>query len=454
MDQEYPRIVIVGAGFGGLWAARTLDRSPFNVLLVDRNNYHTFHALLYQVAAAELEAEEIACSVRGILRKLPNLRFAMAEVEDVDFVARQVTTSERTISYDFLVLAMGTTSNFFALPGAAEYAFPLKTLEDATALRNQILRCFERAAQEPDAQQRQRLLTFAIVGGGPTGVEFAGALTELIHGPLMRDYPALDRKEVRVVLFEATDDLLPGLPRRLQAYTLARLRHMGIEVRLRSLISGISPEAVQLREGTVMPTDTVVWTAGVRSDPRIERWGLPTARNGRVTVLPTLQVAEHPEVYVIGDLAYLEEDGKALPMMAPVAIQQGVVAAQNIARQVAGQAPLPFHYRDRGTMVTIQRNAAVAHVFGRAFAGFPAWILWLTFHLLKLIGFRNRLLVLINWIWDYFLYERTVRLILAPKAAPAQAVTPEGEDSGIAPAGAGWALGGEAGRFAVQRPAH
>jgi NADH dehydrogenase len=411
-DREHPRVVIVGAGFGGLWAARALARSPAEVLLVDRNNYHTFLPLLYQVAAAELEPEAIAYPVRSTLRKLPNAHFALAEVKEVDLKARVVKTAERVIPYDFLILAMGSTSNFFAVPGAAEHAFPLKTLEQGVALRNHILCCFERAVQEPDEQQRQRLLTFTIVGGGPTGVEFAGALAELIHSPIVKDYPTLDFRQVHVVLLEAMDGLLPGLPGRLRAYALARLRQMGVEVRLQAMVSQLTPEAVHLKDGTVMPTETVVWTAGVRGDPLAQMLGLPTARDGRVVVLPTLQVPNHPEVYVIGDLAYVEEEGHPLPMMGPVAIQQGESAARNIARQMAGQAPLPFHYWDRGTMVTIGRNAAVAHPFRRAFTGFPAWVLWLSFHLFKLIGFRNRLLVLINWAWDYFLYERAVRLIL------------------------------------------
>ena len=411
-DRERPQVVIVGAGFAGLWAARALGRSPVEVLLVDRNNYHTFLPLLYQVAAAELEPEAIAYPVRSILRQLPNVHFALAEVQEIDLAARVVKTAPGVIPYDFLVLAIGSTSSFFGLPGAAEHAFPLKTLEQGVALRNHILCCFERAVREPDEQQRQRRLTFTIVGGGPTGVEFAGALAELIHSPIVQDYPTLDFRQVHVVLLEARDGLLPGLPERLRAYALARLRRMGVEVRLQAMVSQITLEAVHLQDGTVIPTETVVWTAGVRGDPLAQRLGLPTARDGRVVVLPTLQVPSYPEVYVIGDLAYVEEAGRPLPMMGPVAIQQGEWVAQNIARQMAGQATLPFHYQDRGTMVTIGRNAAVAYPFRRAFTGFPAWVLWLIFHLFKLIGFRNRLLVLINWAWDYFLYERAVRLIL------------------------------------------
>jgi NADH dehydrogenase len=285
-------------------------------------------------------------------------------------------------------------------------------MEQAIALRNHILCCFERAVQEADAQRRQQMLTFAIVGGGPTGVEFAGALAELIRGPLVKDYPTLDFHEVRVVLLEAMDSLLLGLSERLRDYAQRRLRKMGIEVRLRATVSQITRRAVQLEDGTVIPTETVVWTAGVRGDPQAQAWGLTTTRGGRVGVLPTLQVPDQPQVYVIGDLAYGEKNERPLPMIAPVAIQQGVAAARNIARQMAGQPLLPFCYQDRGMMVTVGRNAAVAHLGGQAFTGFLAWALWLSVHLFKLIGFRNRLFVLINWAWDYFFYERAVRLIL------------------------------------------
>jgi NADH dehydrogenase len=406
------RVVIVGAGFGGLWAARALARSPVDVLLVDRNNYHVFLPLLYQVAAAELEPEEIAYPIRSILRRLPNVRFALAEVKKVDLDGRVVESADMAIPYDFLILSVGSTTHFFGVPGAAEHAFPLKDMDQAIALRNHLLCCFERAAHESDADRRQQILTFVIVGGGPTGVEFAGALAELIHRPLVRDYPNLDFCQVRVVLVEAKDSVLPDLPQRLRAYASARLRRMGIEVRVRAVVSQVARDSVRLKDGSTIRTETLIWTAGVRGVPQAQAWGLATARNGRAVSLPTLQVPDHPEAYVIGDLAHREESGRALPMIAPVAIQQGVAAAQNIARQLAGHGPVAFHYRDPGLMVTIGRNAAVACVRGRCFTGFSAWLLWLSVHIYKLIGFRNRLLVLINWAWDYFLYERAVRLIL------------------------------------------
>ncbi len=408
----------MGAGFGGLWAARALARSPVEAVLVDRNNYHAFLPLLYQVAAAELEPEDIAYPVRSILRTLRHVRFALAEVREIGLAGRVVKAAAGVIPYDFLVLATGSVSHFFGVPGAAQYAFPLKTVEHGIALRNHILGCFERAAHEPSPEHRQRGLAFVIVGGGPTGVEFAGALAELIRGPLVKDYPSLDFREVRVLLLEARESLLPGLPDRLCTYTQERLRRMGVEVRVRAAVSEVKSQTVHLKDGTIVRTETVVWTAGVRGDPSAQAWGLPTARDGRVTVLPTLQVPGFPEVYVIGDLAYYEADGRPLPMIAPVAIQQGAAAARNIVRQVAGSDPLPFTYRDPGTMVTIGRNAAVACLGRRCFSGFPAWVLWLSVHIFNLIGFRNRLLVLINWAWDYLFYERAVRLILPLQPGP------------------------------------
>ncbi len=416
MKSPPPRVVIIGAGFGGLWAARALTQFPVDVLLIDRNNYHTFLPLLYQVAAAEVEPEAIVYPVRSIVRNLRNVRFTMAEVVSLDLGTRALTTPDRVIAYDFLILATGSTSHFFGVTGAADHAFPLKTLEQGIALRNHILRCFEAAIDEPSVDRRRQLLTFAIVGGGPTGVEFAGALAELIRGPLRKDYPSLDLHEVRVVLLEAMDTLLPGLPERLRSYTLRRLRGMGLDVRLASPVSQITRQTISLKDGTVIPTETVVWTAGVQGDPPAENRGLPLARGGRVAVLPTLQVVGHPEVYVVGDLTFVE--GKLLPMIAPVAIQQGVAAARNIGRRIAGGLPQPFVYRDRGTMATIGRNAAVAILGNREFIGFPAWILWLGVHLVNLIGFRNRLIVLINWAWDYLFYERAVRLIFPGSSKP------------------------------------
>ncbi|MFQ5656476.1 MAG: NAD(P)/FAD-dependent oxidoreductase [Candidatus Methylomirabilales bacterium] len=428
-DKDRSRVVIVGCGFGGLWAARTLAAAPVDVVVIDRNNYHTFFPLLYQVAAAEIGADEIAYPVRGILRKIRNAQFAMAEVTRVDFEQQVVETDGPAFAYDFLILSMGSTSHFLGVPGASEHAFPLRTMDQAITLRNHILHCFELAVQERDPERRKRLLTLTIVGGGPTGVEFAGALSELIYRPLKRDYPTLDFQEVRVILLEAGESLLPTFPQQHREYAQTRLGKKGVKVHLPAVVTRVSPGAVYLKDGREIPSETVVWTAGVRGDPSAEVWGLPTARGGRIGVLPTLQVPNYPSVYVVGDLAYLEEGGHSMPMVAPVAIQQGEQAAKNIVRRLSGQPLEPFHYRDRGMMATIGRNAAVAYLLNRwPFTGFPAWVLWMGLHLFYLIGFRNRMFVMINWAWDYFLFERTVRLILY-RHSPLPPSSPESKGS-------------------------
>jgi len=407
-----PRVVIVGAGFGGLSAARTLARSPVDTLIIDRNNYHTFHALLYQVAAAELEPEEISYPVRTILRGTPNASFLMGQVERIDLDTKTVRMASHVISYDFLILATGSRSYFFGVSGAEENTFELKTLDHAIALRNHILCCLEQAGDEADAEIRRRLLTFVIIGGGPTGVEFAGALAELMRGPIMKDYPILGVSDIRIVLLQAIDSLLADLPSHLRDYALQRLRRMGVEVRLKAVAMRVTPDGVYLKDGSFIPSATVVWTAGVRGEDLAETSGLPTARDGRVRVLPSLQVPGHPEVYAIGDLAYVESDGHPLPFTAPPAIQEGALAALNIRRQLQNSNPLPFQYRDKGSLATIGRMAAVAYIGRREFRGFGAWVLWLGVHIFNLIGFRNRILVIVDWAWDFLLYERAVRLIL------------------------------------------
>ncbi len=412
MVSDSPRVVIIGAGFGGLWAARTLAGSSADVTLLDRNNYHTFHALLYQVAAAELEPSDISHPIRSILRKMPNVNFTMAEVESIDFASREVKTGNGSIPYDYLVWATGSRSRFYGVEGAAEHAFQLKSLDDAIALRNHILCCLEEAARETSPERRQQLLTFAIVGGGPTGVELSGALAELIRGPIRKDYPSIDTKKIKVMLLEAADTVLSGMPPRLQGYTVKQLKKMGIDVQLNTVVSEITGSGLRLQDGSTIPCETVVWVAGVCGDAMAESCGLPIAADGRVHTLPTLQVPDYQEVYIVGDLAYVEKDGRPLPYVAPVAMQAGTAAAQNIKRQIAGQEPLPFRYRDKGSMATIGRKSAVVRIRKYEFTGYIAWVLWLAIHVFNLIGFRNRILVMINWAWDYAWHERAVRLIL------------------------------------------
>lgn len=410
------RVIVIGAGFGGLWAVRTLAGSGLEVVLVDRSNHHTFLPLLYQVAAAELAPEEIAFPARAFLRRLRGpVCFLLGEVQSIDLEARRIETAHTSLDYDYLILATGSTSHFFGVTGASEHAFRLKSLDQAIALRNHILRCFERADHLTEAEACRQALTFVIVGGGAMGVEFAGALAELVYGPLRKDYPALDIHKVRIFLLEAMDQLLSDLPHPLQSYAVKRLERMGIRLRLGTPVESITEEAVHLKNGEVIHADTVIWTAGVRGEGLAEKAGLATDRRGRALVLPTLQAVDHPEVYVIGDLAHFETNGEVLPMVAPVAIQQGTAAARNILRVSRGLPPEPFRYKDMGRMATIGRNAAVALLLNRHFTGLPAWFLWLAVHLLNLIGFRNRLIVLINWAWDYFFLDRAVRLILPTK---------------------------------------
>ena len=406
-----PQAVVIGAGFGGLRAARTLAGENVNVLVVDRNNYHTFLALLYQVAAAELEAEDIAYPVRSIFWKLPNVDFALASARRIDLQKRVIETDSESISYDYLILATGSITYSFNLPGVEENAYFLKTLEEAVALKNHIICCFEAAAREKDEGRRQSLLTFVIVGGGATGVEYAGALTELIHGPLVKDYRNIDFSTVRIVLLEAAGGLVAGMPPAVRIYTLEKLRKMGVDVRLGAKVSEVTADAVILQGENEIATRTVVWTAGVRGEPLAQLSGIPTRRDGRVPVGETLQVPEHPEVYVIGDLAAIQEQERILPMVAQVAIQSGIAAAKNILRQIGHQNPQPFSYTNRGSMITIGRKSAGAVIGKRAYTGFFAWFIWLVIHLFNLIGFRNRVMVLINWAWDYLLYERAVRFV-------------------------------------------
>jgi NADH dehydrogenase len=406
-----PRVLVVGAGFGGLWAARALAGAPVDVVVVDRNNYHTFLPLLYQVAAAELEPEDIIYPVRSILHRYSNIRFLMGDVTGIDPTQHKVRIGSQSIPYDYLILSIGSKANYFGVAGAEEHAYPLKTLDDAVLLRNHILCSFESASYEPDENLRQQMLTFTIVGGGPTGVEFAGALAELVRVPLRRDYPDLDFHQVHILLLEATDRLLTGVPERLHNYTLKHLTQMGVDVQLSSHVSQITSRAVVLKDGRIIPTETVVWTAGVGGLSLPQNWNFPTRRNGQVEVLPTLQVADHDDLYIVGDLAHVEQDGHPLQLIATVATQEGEWAARNVRRQITGAKPEPFEYHDPGMLAVTGRNAAVVRLGRYTFTGFPAWIIWLSVHLYRLIGFRNRLSVLINWAWDYLFYERVVRLI-------------------------------------------
>lgn len=420
-------VVIVGAGFGGLRAARALRRAAADVILIDRVNYHLFQPLLYQVATAGLEPEAIAKPVRAILRGQRNLEFRLLEVRGVDFAARRLETHGDPVAYDHLILATGATTNYFGLDDVARHALPLKALPDAVHVRNHVLRCYERALLEADPERRRALLTFIVVGGGPTGVEMAGAFSELTRLVLVKDYPRLSIKDVRILLLEASDRLLAGFPSRLAEAAARTLWRKHVEVRYGATVGGYDGSVTTLKSGERIPARTLVWAAGVHAVPLTRTLGVPVARLGRVSVEPTLQLAGHPEVYIIGDSAYLPVEGPGLPMMAPVAMQMAETAARNIRRALAGEPPVAFRYRDPGSLATIGRNAAVARIGGLQFTGFVAWVAWLVVHLIQLIGFRNKLFVLTNWAWDYFFYDRAVRIITGPPADPPS--SPEQETS-------------------------
>jgi NADH dehydrogenase len=412
-NEQGPHVVIVGAGFGGLRAARALARDPLRVTLIDRNNFHLFQPLLYQVATAGLSPAEIAYPIRAIFRNQSNLTFRLATVERVDLANRRVETDNGPVSYDYLILAPGGDTNYFGNETIARHATGLKEIDDAIAIRNHLLALFEQAAQRPDPAECAALLTFVIVGGGPTGVEMAGSLEELIRLVLTKDFPHQDLSQARILLLEASDRLLPGIPDELAEHTLEVLRKKRVEVRLNTQVTGYDGQQVTLKEGEPIPARTLIWAAGIQAAPLLATLGVELGRGGRVKVQPTLQVPGHPEVFVIGDAAYLENGGgQPLPMVAPVAMQQAETAAGNVRRSLEGQPLEPFHYKDPGQLATIGRNQAVARLGRFQFTGFVAWVVWLGVHLIQLIGFRNKLFVLINWAYDYIQTNRAVRLII------------------------------------------
>ncbi|HET6598156.1 MAG TPA: NAD(P)/FAD-dependent oxidoreductase [Anaerolineales bacterium] len=410
--ENLPHVVIVGAGFGGLETAQRLRNAPVNITLINRQNYHLFQPLLYQVAIAGLVPSQIAYPLRTIFRKQKNLNFQMGEVTSIDFAGRYVRSSGSVIAYDYLVLAVGGQTNFFGLKAVEENGFQLKSIEDATGTRNHLLRMFERASREVDQDVRRALLTFVVVGGGPTGVETAGALAELITHVLTKDYPQMDLREVRVLLIEATGTVMTAYPNELRKATMKLLEDKNVEILLNTRLTDYNGHRITLADGKYIEAYTLIWTAGVRSAEITDRLGVEQAAARRVRVQPTLQLPEHPEVFVIGDAAYVEDKkGQPLPMLATVAQQQARTATRNIQNILRGKTLESFHYKDPGLLATIGRNAAVARIWGLSFSGFIAWVIWVGLHIFRLIGFRNRLVVLINWAWDYFFYDNQIRLI-------------------------------------------
>ncbi|HEX2911139.1 MAG TPA: NAD(P)/FAD-dependent oxidoreductase [Chloroflexia bacterium] len=410
-----PRVVIVGAGFGGLNVIQQLAGKDVDILVLDRNNYHGFWPLLYQVATAGLEPQSIAYPVRALVRKYSNIAFQLANVKGIDLEKKQVMTENRPISYDYLVLAAGSANSYFGNDALAKTTYGLKDLEDAIRLRNCVLKTFEQAIQETDPERRKAMLTFVIVGGGPTGVELSGAFAELIRHVLRKDYRNFDLSEARVILVEALDKILAPFPASLQQKAMKRLAKMGVQVMLNKPVAGVEPDRVKFKDGTELLSNTVVWAAGVRGAHLGEKLGVELARGFRVKVEPTLNLPGHPEVFVIGDMAYLEgfhdNPKMAYPMVAPVAIQMGKYAAKNILAQVHGESLEQFKYFDKGSMATIGRQSAVMDAFGIHLSGYFAWLAWLFVHLMSLVGFRNRLIVFTNWAYNYFTYDRAARLI-------------------------------------------
>lgn len=407
-----PRVVIAGAGFGGLTCARGLKSAPVDVLLVDRNNYHLFTPLLYQVASALLDAAEIARPIRQLIRPLENADFRQATVTGADFRGRRLLTDQGPISYDYLVLATGAQSDYFGNPDLARHTLGLKGLDEGLSIRNRILGTFEASRWTGDSTRRRELTSFAVVGGGPTGVEMAGAISELIRLVLRKDYRDLDINEVRVVLIEAAPYVLGAFSPELREAARQSLEKKGIEVMLGATVAGVTDRAVRLADGRDIPACTVIWTAGVKASDVGQGTGATLVRQSRIMVDGTLQVPGHPVVFVIGDLAGAADGQALLPMLIPVAMQEGRHVASEIADMVANGGARAFRYRDPGIMATIGRNSAVAQLGWVHMRGFLGWLMWLGVHLINVVSFRSRLLVLVNWAWEYLLYDRPVRLIV------------------------------------------
>jgi NADH dehydrogenase len=412
-----PHVVVVGGGFGGLAAAKALRGQPVDVTLLDRRNHHVFSPLLYQVASAALSPGDIAAPIRWILRHQANAEVLLADVDRIDTGAKIAHLADGTaVSYDYLVVAAGATHAYFGHDDWRPWAPGLKTLEDALEIRRRILLAFEKAEREEDPARRVALLTFVIVGGGPTGVELAGALAEIARHSLARDFRHFDPRSAKVVLLEAGPSVLAAFPDPLREAARHELERIGVDVRTGTPVTRITPGAVEIGANRIA-AETILWAAGVAASPLGRSLGVPVDRAGRVLVNPDLTIPGHADVFVIGDLASLNNaDGRPLPGVAQVAIQMGQHAAQNIIRAVEGQPLRPFRYHNLGDMATIGRAAAVANLPWIQLKGLPGWLAWLFVHLLKLIGFRNRLVVMVQWIWAYFTYQRSIRLITAVRS--------------------------------------
>jgi NADH dehydrogenase len=407
-----PHVVIVGGGFAGLYAARSLAHAPVRVTLIDRRNHHLFQPLLYQLATAGLQPSDIAAPIRKILRDQKNLTVLMGKVREIDPTTRAVRLSDRSMSYDHLLVATGAKSDYFGHNEWERHAPGLKSIEDALEIQSRVLLAYEAAERETDAERRREWLTFVVVGAGPTGVELAGALGEIAHRTLARDFRNFDPRETRVVLLDGSPTILGTFRPELCQKATQQLNTLGVEVRTGARVVDIDEHGVQLEDDRI-PARTVLWAAGVRGSRLGASLGVPLSRRGQVIVQPDLSIPGHPEVFVAGDLAALEqEDGTLVPGVAPAAIQMGKHVAHNILRRAEGRATEPFRYVDKGSLATIGRARGVAQFGKWSFSGIVAWWLWLVVHIFFLIGFRNRVVVMMEWTWAYWTYSRSNRVIL------------------------------------------
>jgi NADH:ubiquinone reductase (H+-translocating) len=410
-----PRVVVVGSGFGGLNLVRGLSRGEVEVILLDRNNYHGFWPLLYQVATAELIPDSIAFPIREVVRKYHQVTFHMAEVCDVDLQQKQIQLQAGPpLAYDYLVLAAGSTNNYFGNETTARNTFSLKDVDQAVEIRHGLLKAFEKASLEPDLNRRKKLLTFLIIGSGPTGVELSAAFAELILPLVRKYYPALADVPPRIILVEAHTTMLESFPKGLQKKAQQHLERLGVEVLKNHEVTQVENGEITFKHGSKMQAGTVVWAAGVRASPLAEKLGIKLAHGDRVPVEPTLNLQDHPDVFVIGDMAYLEgyKGGQqSYPGVAQVAIQMGERAAKNILAQVEGRPMKKFHYLDKGQLSTIGRKDAVADIFNLQLSGLLAWLVWAAVHIYYLLGMRNRLLVMLGWAYNYLTYNLAMRII-------------------------------------------
>lgn len=411
MPETRFRVVILGGGFGGLSAVRTLAGEDVDVLLIDRRNHHVFSPLLYQVATAGLSPGDIASPIRWIMRRQKNLKVWLAEAVAIDPAARRVQLNDGEIAYDALIVAVGSRPSYFGHDDWALHAPGLKSMEDALEIRRRVLLAFERAERERDRAEQRRLLTFVVVGGGPTGVELAGALAEISRHALAKDFRSIDPESARIILIEGGPAVLASYPEPLSAFARRALERLGVSVWTGASVTGIREGQVHLG-GETIDAGTVIWAAGVSASPLVRTLGAPTDHLGRVKVQPDLTIPEHPETYVVGDAAMLADaDGRPLPGVIQVALQQAHLAALNIIRTRRGEPRESFRYHDLGNMATIGRNSAVCDLGWLRLKGYLAWWFWLGLHIFKLIGFRNRLSVMTQWAFSYMTYQRSVRLI-------------------------------------------